>query len=199
MNIATIDVTQEKARTALREYRDEVKRTHHRLDMQILRGYRAIARGKKLINLPEVLKAGGMNDNGYPRLAVARASTVGREVGVDLSRDGSGFFYAERVWNWRVARKHPVTATRVYFPVGTFPNTDTVRSRDNVVTTVPMIPPAHRPARGLQHYHILFEVTRWNRTVAADPALIRYLGGDLWVLVSTWDLTELERAVLANF
>lgn len=196
MNVATIEVDQEKAKEALKEYRTEVRKTHHRLDQQILRGYRAIARGKKLINLPEVLKAGGVNENGYPKLAVARANRVGRDVGVDLSRDGSGFFYDSPMWNWRVTRSHTVTPSRVYFPIGTFPED---RTRNNVVTPVPMIPPAHRPSRGLENYHILFEVKRWTRTVAADPALIRYLGGDLWVLVSTWELTELERAVLANY
>lgn len=192
MNVATIDVDQEKAKEALKEYRTEVKRTHHRLDMQILRGYRAIAKGHKLINLPEVLKAGGMNDNGYPKLAVARANA--REVFVDLHSDGHGCFYTDRGGStWR---RYVVTQSRVYIPEGTFPWEN---YRQDVSTIVPMIPPAHRPARGLDSYHILFEVTRWNRTVPADPALIRYLGGDLWVLVSTWELSELERAVLANY
>lgn len=195
MNVATIEVDQEKAKEALKEYRLEVKRTHHRLDMQILRGYKAIAKGHKVINLPEVLKAGGMNDNGYPKLAVARANSVGREVLVDLNQDGHGCFYTDRggsVW-----RQYTVTRSRVFFPVGTFPSASW---RGDAATLVPMIPPAHRPARGLDNYHILFEVDRWTRTrVSADPALIRYLNGDLWVLVSTWELTDLERAVLARY
>jgi hypothetical protein len=35
-------------------------------------------------------------------------------------------------------------------------------------------------------------------TVPRDPALIRRVAGDLWTVLSVWDLTELERAVLAQ-
>jgi hypothetical protein len=192
MNVATIEVDQAQARSALKEYRDEVKRTHHRLDEQILAGYKQIAKGRKLIHLPEVLKAGGMNDNGYPRLAVARANQVQGEVTVELQQDGHGTFNTGSGW---YRTRHDITPHRVRFPVGTFPWD---KYRNDVKTIVPLIPPAHRPARGLALYHILFEVDHWNRIPAKDPALIRHLGGDLWVLVSTWDLTDLERAVLAG-
>lgn len=29
-----------------------------------------------------------------------------------------------------------------------------------------------------------------------DPALLKHIGGDLYAVVATWDLTDLERAVL---
>jgi hypothetical protein len=189
MNVITIDVDQEQAKAALQDYEAEVKRTHQAVDEQILAGYRQIAKGRKLIQLGDVLKAGGMNENGYPRLAVARATMT--EVTVTLSEDGHGCFNTGTGW-WRVA--HPVTEHRVHFGAGTFP----WGYRQDRTTIVPLIPPAHRPKRGLSLYHILFEVEHWNRRPAKDPALIRHLGGDLWVLMSTWDLTELERAVLAG-
>ncbi|MGH3300400.1 MAG: hypothetical protein ACRDOK_01755 [Streptosporangiaceae bacterium] len=31
-----------------------------------------------------------------------------------------------------------------------------------------------------------------------DPALLRWIRGDLWAVVAQWDLTELERAVLSS-
>jgi len=34
-------------------------------------------------------------------------------------------------------------------------------------------------------------------TPPRDPALIRHIRGDLWAVLAVWDLTELERAVLA--
>jgi hypothetical protein len=31
-----------------------------------------------------------------------------------------------------------------------------------------------------------------------DPALLRKLGGDLYIVLGTWDLTPLEQAVLSG-
>jgi hypothetical protein len=31
-----------------------------------------------------------------------------------------------------------------------------------------------------------------------DPALLRHVRGDLWAVLATWDLTELERLVLTQ-
>jgi hypothetical protein len=64
---------------------------------------------------------------------------------------------------------------------------------------VPLVPPQHRPRRPkLGRFHVLWEVERWDHTAPRDPALLRHIRGDLWAVVATWDLTELERAVLAQ-
>lgn len=51
--------------------------------------------------------------------------------------------------------------------------------------------------------HILWEVEVWSDTrlgpqADRDPYLLRYLGGDLWMVLGEWDLTDLERAVMAG-
>ena len=46
-------------------------------------------------------------------------------------------------------------------------------------------------------FHILWEVEQWDPTPPVDPALVRHIRGDLWAVIAMWDLTELERAVLA--
>ena len=51
---------------------------------------------------------------------------------------------------------------------------------------------------GLHVFHILWEVEKWELTPPRDPALLRWIGGDLWEVVATWDLTQLERAVLSR-
>lgn len=66
-------------------------------------------------------------------------------------------------------------------------------------TIVPLIPPRYRPRRGrLSSCHLLWEVEAWDLTPPTDPALIRHLRGDLWSVLAVWDLTDLERAVLAQ-
>jgi hypothetical protein len=46
--------------------------------------------------------------------------------------------------------------------------------------------------------HVLWEVERWELVPPTDPALIRHIRGDLWAVLATWDLTEIERHVLAQ-
>ena len=67
---------------------------------------------------------------------------------------------------------------------------------------VPNVPPKFRPARSttLATYHVLWEVDEWKKTPRppGDPALLKHLRGDLWIVLATWDLTPLEQAVLAE-
>ncbi len=69
---------------------------------------------------------------------------------------------------------------------------------------VPVVPPKHRPARAstLDSCLVLWEAQNWTwRSVPAppgDPALLRHVGGDIYAVIATWDLTDLERLVLAG-
>jgi hypothetical protein len=60
------------------------------------------------------------------------------------------------------------------------------------------VPWSLRPRGGLERYHVLFEVERWAKAPLppGDPALLRHLRGDLYVVLGTWDLTALERAII---
>ena len=62
---------------------------------------------------------------------------------------------------------------------------------------VPLVPPPLRPAHALRNYHVLWEAD-WQQAPPADPALLKHIGGDLYAVLAIWDLTELERAVLAG-
>jgi hypothetical protein len=62
---------------------------------------------------------------------------------------------------------------------------------------VPLVPPNLRPARGLNRYCILFEA-EWEPVPPTDPMLLRHLHGSLYAVLAVWDLTPLERAVIAG-
>jgi hypothetical protein len=54
----------------------------------------------------------------------------------------------------------------------------------------------------LAEYFIPWEVEQWaNRRISSrpdrDPYLRKHIGGDLYAVVAEWDLTELERMVMA--
>jgi hypothetical protein len=64
----------------------------------------------------------------------------------------------------------------------------------------PYIPPALR-RRSLSGLHVLWEAewTTFGITPEPrDPALLKHIGGDLFVVLDAWDLTDLEMAVLQH-
>lgn len=192
MNLSTITIEPEQAEAELATYAELTDRSAE--DDAIAMGLRAAKRGLPIIVLSECIRAGGFFDDGYPRLAVARADA--KQVTVRFPSNGD-LVYEDGVPERWVGRNR-----------GALVGADTVRVRDvmpthgwlrTATTVVPSIPPRHRPnGKRIGLFHVLWEVEKWDRTPPVDPALIRHIRGDLWAVVATWDLTDLERAVLAQ-
>jgi hypothetical protein len=195
MNLDSLVIDRDDAKARLDEYRAQVAEERTAEDDAIAAGYRAAARGLPVIHLPDVIHAGGYFPNGFPRIAVARADATECYVRAWLQTGGdhASFLFTDREWDRGRARvgRHRV-AVRTSGP--TEWSGDRWRGR----TIVPVIPPQHRPKRSrLWRFHVLWEVERWDPTPPVDPALLRHIRGDLWAVMATWDLTPLERAVLA--
>jgi hypothetical protein len=183
MDVATLNITRQQASEAVVHYRRALKLRRNAEDEAILRGYNAVLKGRKLIQLTEVIAAGGADEKGRPRLAVARADQ--QLCHVTVYPNGSlQFSYAR----WP-RRNRSLT---IAMQAGTVRGGNYLEAR----AIVPTIPPQHRPADDLAKYHILWEAT-WDE-VPRDPALLKHLGGDLYAVLAVWDLTDLERAVLAG-
>jgi hypothetical protein len=192
-------ISPEEAERALRFYEAQVRDERTDEDAAIAAGYRAASRGQPVVMLPQVMTAGGWFDNGLPRLAICRAdasecwvrvhrpwtSTAGvpHEVTFSDQPDERGHV---RVGRHRVQVSMPAPAV-------------TTNAKWRAHTVVPLVPPQHRPKRTRLHlFHVLWEVEEWTAIPPRDPALLRHIRGDLWSVVATWDLTELERAVLSQ-
>lgn len=194
MNLATLDITKDEAEERLAEYTAAVKAERNAEDEAIAAAYRAAARGLPIISLANAVAAGGFFDNGLPRIAVCRADATSCRVDWEgaqrlVFRDG------ERA-RWRAARSlvglHNVSVN-VERPGLSG------RLAYSGLTVVPPVPPRHRPKRGrIGRFHILWEVEKWDPTPPRDPALLRHIRGDLWAVLATWDLTDIERHVLAQ-
>jgi hypothetical protein len=66
-------------------------------------------------------------------------------------------------------------------------------------TPVPTIPPTARPdgkEGELRDKWILFETEGWTSEIARDPILVKPLVGSVGAILSQWDLTETERAIM---
>lgn len=191
-------ISPDEAKARLAEYEQQLHSERTTEDDAIRRGYKAAARGLPVVHLPTVIEAGGRFPNGLPRLAVVRAAAAECWVRVNSwRRSGNDVItYTDRSpWD-----DHGHAAVGAYRVEVSVPRPAVVDNpeRDGR-TVVPLVPPQHRPARNRLHlFHILWEVEQWDPTPPVDPALLRHLRGDLWTVHATWDLTELERAVLAG-
>ncbi len=66
--------------------------------------------------------------------------------------------------------------------------------------SLPFIPPAYRPPLRIENYHLLWEA-EWRKGAGPqrrDPILLRRVSGDLFAVVAAWDLTDVEKLVLAR-
>lgn len=187
MDTHAIEVSREEAARMFRKYREH---KHHQrpIDVEITAIYRAISKGGVVIKALASVVEAGLGTDGFPALAICRADAVNCFCSVD--NDGSAIFTDQPWVNGRTAKD------RVFrFEPGSFP----VRGRHQRGQSIaPHIPPDILPARGLQNYHLLYEAV-WKPVPPIDPMLLRRIGrGDTWLVVGAWDLTEVERAVMAS-
>lgn len=195
MDLATLDVNSEEAKDRLAAYEAQIAEERTVEDDAIRAGYRALARGLPVISLSATIEAGGYFDSGLPRIAIVRADATTCWVDVTTWGIGAG--------RWRyVFTDEPHDRGRARVGIHRvsvdLPRPKVVTNQAyGASTIVPVIPPQHRPRRTrLPRFHVLWEVERWDPTPPVDPALLRHIRGDLWAVMATWDLTDLERAVL---
>jgi hypothetical protein len=194
MDLATIEMPVEEAKERLEEYRRSLQDDRNRQDERIAAGYRWLARGNPIIKLSESIQRGGFFDNGLPRIAIARAN--GRDCTVRYESWTDSFIYSIEAGDWHRNLSALVNKTTVRVALPEPPSVAGKRAWHGR-TIMPLIPPKHRPKpRRLHWFHILWEVEKWDLIPPKDPALLRWIAGDLWAVAATWDLTELERAVL---
>jgi hypothetical protein len=183
-----ISVSREDAARLHRQYQEHMHWSTP-VDQEIARVYKAIEHGKMVIQALASIAAAGLGEDGLPKLAIVRADAP--VCHLSLPYDGSARFstkpYAPDA-HWRCY---------VDLPPGSFPPTQR-RNRNYFQAQTPLVPIHLRPRRGLGAYHILFEA-EWRPIPPRDPMLLQRVGrGDLWIVRAAWDLTEIERAVLAG-
>lgn len=208
MELPLIDVPQAEARQAAADYLKAVRQRHSDEDQAILRGYRELARGRRLIQLSAAIRAGGC-DTVTVRWRPGFGDRVWREELVTVPRLAVARADATRVWSQGV-NSEGECEIRTKRNLGPNNRVDrmTLRGLESppvsanwrwVQAIVPIVPPPLRPAVHLRNYHVLWEA-EWSPEPSPpyDPALLKHLGGDLYAVVAIWDLTELERAVLSG-
>lgn len=220
MKLDSISMDREQAKQAYLDYRAAARANGSPEDAMLATGYRELAMGHSLIQLSEAMKKGGIGNDGFPRLAIGRAD--GERVRCTLDRtsiesDGPRGTIRYRTMGHAATtpktREFSDRRTLLYedltlsdFPGARWP-ADTMNKEiykdARAETILPNIPAALRPSHALKNYHVFFEVEKWTPVIdkprpSRDPALLRHIGGDLYAVLAVWDLTELERAVIAG-
>jgi hypothetical protein len=185
MKVDTLKMDPEAARELWRKYQSH--RVHQSpADAEIAAIYKRIAQGKTVIRALESIRNAGVGADGLPKLAIARAD----ETECYLNHHTDAVTFGERSLRSRPSRSRNV---RVPWPGIQQPT----QRRWHYAATVPIIPVHLRPKRGLANYHILWEA-EWTKRYPVDPYLLRRFGGDAWLVVAAWDLTDVERAVMSS-
>jgi hypothetical protein len=192
MQTQHIQLTRENAQTLFRDYK---KCLHYAepIDREIMRAYELLGKGRLIIKALESIVAAGLNNDGFPKLAICRATAL--KCFLHLRDNGSASMNEQRRPGQRAYVKRVISFPERSFKV-------TAKSRYGMgwdaEAIVPPAPLHLRPKRGMENYHILWEA-EWTRTVPRDPYLLRRIGaGDMWLVVAMWQLTEVERAALAS-
>lgn len=202
MDVTTVALDKAKAEELYNEYKAH-RHYSTPIDDEIRKAYKAISQGKVVIQALESIKRAGLNEQGLPKLAIARAVEPACILRTNV--DGSCTM-AGATW----ARGRGRADDRVEFPKGSFrfpvltrqrgpqsaPRTEryTMHGR----AAMPLIPIHLRPKQAIQTYHVLWEA-EWTPVPPVDPYLLRRIGqADLWLVVAAWDLTPVERAALAT-
>ena len=187
MNVETLTVDRETAHQMWKKYQTH-RHNQSKIDADIERIYKVIAEGKVVINALASIVGAGLNAEKLPKLAIARADA--RTVFLNASSDGSATMASDMRYVTGRTAKNRFSA----FQRGAFPGINT--SKWDCRALVPHIPPDIRPKRGLQNYHVLWEVEVWEMVPPVDPMLLRRMGEDIWLVCGAWDLTPVERAVM---
>lgn len=204
MNVDLLTMDKAEAMERLEAYRAALRRTADEEYFAVAAGLEAMAQGYPVINYARAIADGGVDEKGRPRLAVARADRS--QVEVDRNRDWVEFSALARGashWQYSSAFPDGLLLRRMAMPRESFVGP----YRATGYALVPLVPPELILAIGghsrLRGYLTLWEVEEWaDRRIEAepdiDPYLLRPIHGDMCAVIGQWDLTELERAVMAG-
>jgi hypothetical protein len=189
MQIETISSIKDNAHAKWKEYLRAEKETKDPIYSDLKRMYWQIKKGKVLIDISKIIKAGGCIKPGHPHLAICRA--YGKKVRCTYWSDGT-VNYKDDQSGWR--DQDAVVRIVNAFPKVTFG----VRFQNShdLEAPVPLIPPKYRPKTlSLEHF-ILWEVDAWEMVPPTDPYLLRRITRNIFAVVAQWDLTPLEKAAM---
>ena len=201
MELEQLVVPKEKIEEELQAFK-QLLRSHKRqlltdLHRDLARIYGHMRHKGKVIDIYSSFKKAGLNKNRNPKLAICRAD--------------ASMCYCYKGWSGSAiySKDSGITKVRkshgdIRFPEGTFQWMKDEGekwipwSKAFIQTPVPYIPTKvlSKLRYTLKNYHIIWEVEKWARVPPKDPILVKMVTPNIALVLATWELTELERAVI---
>jgi hypothetical protein len=204
MTIQTISMPKKEAEKEWKNYRDVLKNRSEKYLEELYYCFSHMKRGRKLIDIIELMKEIGLNEKEQPRMAIANCSF--KEIIFSKSNDGSGEFKTN---NSNFSREKKFI---VKLPSQTFKNWSRLTDEEfnklpawnrnrikniELKTKVPIVPAQFLPKGKLENYYILWEVDKWEEIPPRrDPILLKRLSENLFAILSVWKLSRLEQSII---
>ena len=192
-----------------KEYAEQIKARGDKAEQylkDLKTAYLHMSKGRKVLDIYEVFKNSGVNENGEPLLAIAPADVS--SIIFEKQPMGSGTFTEHSRWS-------KASKSDVHLPSNTFPTwkeeeNGRVKSfgpgseRSNIEAKVPVVPAHILPDGKLDNYYILFEVKEWSEPQKAsfqkgDPYLLKRINNNAFAVLAEWDVTDVEAAILRGY
>ena len=212
MEIQKIQMPKEKAKAEWKLYNVLIKKRHDKYLEEMKDCMYQLSKGKELIDINKVMEKAGVNKNYEPKLAIARADWS--EVIFHKKDSGRGFF-SQSSSNWFIKSNGDIDLPPETFvqwlrgkqdvklkdgSIGKMDNhSQWAIPKSEIKTKVPIIPAQLMPEGKLSNYYILWEVDRWEDLPKKDdPLLLKRITENLFVILSAWDVTELEQSIISG-
>lgn len=189
----------ESLKTAIKEGYISKRTT---ITRDLLAVYGHLKHGGKIIDLFQTFRKVGLNENGNPKLGIVQYGA--RYCYLYKKHSGGAIFSNENKTSWQVYANKSNGDVEV--PGDTFEWTEDLNESGNNrwKTVAPIIPPRVLTIASAkltpQNYHVLFEAELWAKSKPpappGDPILGKMLTPNIFGVIATWNLTELEKIII---
>ena len=212
MELEKIQMPKEKAREEWKIYNNLIKERHDKYLEDMKKCMYQLSQGKVLIDINKVMEKSGVTKDYQPKLAIARADW--KECHFHKKDSGRGFFSGDSK-SWFIKSGGDIDLppeTFVQWLRGTqdinlkdggvgklVKNQEWAIPKAQIKTKVPIIPAQLMPKGQLIEYYILWEINKWEELPKQDdPLLLKRITENLFVILSAWDVTELEQSIIST-
>jgi len=198
--IPKIKEPKEQAKEEWKKYCEVLKKRKEKYLRVMKDAHYQMKEGRELIDVYNIMKHAGLNENNEPRLAIARADL--KTVYFIKQDEGAGFFSSESS-NWNESKNNvglPQNTFKVHWERRTEDDNSSWNIKDKTIQTkVPIVPIELLPEGDLSNYYILWETSDWEvLPETKDPILLKRISENLFAILGSWDLTELEQSIIAG-
>ena len=200
MKVENLEVPREEIETELENLKKGIKEGYisrrQKLTRELFAIYGHLQKGGQIVDIPVTFSKTGLRNTDLPKLGIVPVNA--KCCYLYKQRNGGAIFSAENKQNsWNLYAR----GNDVELPPDTFRWKELENNRWK--TLAPIIPPRVNVeicARLIpENYHILYEVEAWTvSTPPRDPILGKMLTKNLFGVLATWDLTELERKIISG-